>query len=141
MSGVRIGPALPCLARRTPAATRRIRGVRRLAAELGAVALAWLPGAAAAAGVPAPAVATAEDFLGSLGVAVHWDYRDGVYGTAADALVADIVHAGFRHVRGFDPRLSPMLARQGVTTTRPGRRSAIRRGSWRSCARRTRVPG
>jgi hypothetical protein len=83
------------------------------------LALGWL-GDAPAAWVPVPLgpSTAAERFLDSLGIDVHWDYRDSTYGHR-DALADDVAALGIRHVRGYDPAISRRLARLGITTTLP----------------------
>lgn len=63
---------------------------------------------------PGPMVG-ADAFLDSIGVSVHWEQKDGVYGRQAAAVAAAAVDLGVRHVRGYDPSISPSLARSGVT--------------------------
>ncbi len=62
---------------------------------------------------PGPMV-SANAFMDSVGVSVHWEYKDGVYGKQVDAIAAAVVQLGVRHVRGYDPAISPRLARSGV---------------------------
>ena len=110
--------------RETVASMSRATGQPRLRLFAG---LAWLlvaltgpakaasPALDVAQPVAVGPVASADAFLDSMGVGAHWDYKDTVY-RHADALVAAITRLGIRHVRGFDPEISPLLARCGVTT-------------------------
>ena len=58
---------------------------------------------------------SAQSFLDGIGVSVHWEAKDTVYGTQAKAVASAAVDLGVRHLRGYDSNISPMLARLGVT--------------------------
>ncbi len=96
----------------------RLRLGRR-AALFGALALPAV--AKAATGVPVPVktgpVASAHGFLDSVGIGAHWEQKASVYGARKDTLVREIMALGVRHVRGFDPNISPVLARHGITAS------------------------
>ncbi|SNB75464.1 hypothetical protein SAMN07250955_11355 [Arboricoccus pini] len=57
---------------------------------------------------------TARDFLDSVGVSAHWDYRDTSYGRYRQQIAQAIVDLGVRHLRGYDPEFAPELASRGV---------------------------
>lgn len=61
-----------------------------------------------------PKSVAADDFLDSIGVGTHWEYRDSVYGLHTAELIADLRTLGVRHVRGYDPLISRELARYGI---------------------------
>ena len=64
---------------------------------------------------PGPTV-SASAFLDTTGIGAHWEQSDGVYGHHAAALANLVVRLGLRHVRGYDVRISPLLASRGITT-------------------------
>jgi hypothetical protein len=88
--------------------------VAALVAPFSVVLPRGAPAASAGASVPVGPTATAHDFIDSIGISAHWEQKDGVYGHAG-ALVAALIRLGIPHVRGFDPSISPLLARHGIT--------------------------
>ena len=93
---------------------------RRLVQQLPlSAALAGRPSRGMAAAKPARVLVgptiSASAFRRTIGIGAHWDYKDTVYGRQSKALIADIVRLGIRHVRGYDPTISPVLAKHGVS--------------------------
>lgn len=60
-------------------------------------------------------VVNAVAFRDSIGVSVHWEYKDTVYGRDTLAVTDAVKALGIRHLRGYDPKTSASLARFGVT--------------------------
>lgn len=60
---------------------------------------------------------TASAFLDTVGVGVHWEYKDTPYGTRTREVVEALARSGIRHVRGYDPAISRQLADRGMLAT------------------------
>ena len=94
---------------------------RRVLSSVVAILLIAMPSAGAPARfrngvrVSPGRIVSGDAFLDSIGISVHWEYKDTVYGSRTKAVAAAVVDLGIRHLRGYDSVISPRLARSGIT--------------------------